>query len=258
MLLFRHKLLQELLRLEKIYPATIEILDRFRHTGFSVYQGPPVPPGDTAAREKLAVYISRAPISLDRLSYDGPNGTVEYRPKSSPGHPLFDDEPPHQDPLDVLAALTDHVPLAGQQLICYLGFYSNKSRGLRKKGTQSAAAATDPSPSLPTVESCPNSDDTPYHKACRRTWARLIAKVYLVSPLVCPQCRGPMKAIAFLEDPPVIRKILQHLGMWETQQRPPPKKMVSYPPSEPVEGDGLPWAADPIYSYDDPDPVYPD
>jgi len=55
MLLFRHKLLQELLRLGKIYPATIEILDRFRHTGFSVYQGSPVPPSDTAAREKLAI-----------------------------------------------------------------------------------------------------------------------------------------------------------------------------------------------------------
>ena len=58
MWLFRHKLLQELLRLGKIYPATIEILDRFRHTGFSVYQGPPGLPGDTAAREKLAVYIA--------------------------------------------------------------------------------------------------------------------------------------------------------------------------------------------------------
>ena len=54
MLLFRHKLLQELLRLGKIYPATIEILDRFRHTGFSAFQGQPVLPGDTAAREKLA------------------------------------------------------------------------------------------------------------------------------------------------------------------------------------------------------------
>jgi len=68
MLLFRHKLLQELLRLKKIHPATIEILDNFRHTGFSVYQSPPVLPGDTASREKLAVYILHPPISLDRLS----------------------------------------------------------------------------------------------------------------------------------------------------------------------------------------------
>jgi hypothetical protein len=32
MLLFRHKLLRKLLRLEKIYPATIEILDRLSTT----------------------------------------------------------------------------------------------------------------------------------------------------------------------------------------------------------------------------------
>jgi len=34
----------------------------------------------------------------------------------------------------------------------------------------------------------------------------------LVFPLICPKCRGPMKIIAFLENPPVIRKILQMSG----------------------------------------------
>jgi hypothetical protein len=258
MLLFRHKLLQELLRLGKIYPATIEILDRFRHTGFSAFQGPPVLSGDTASREKLAIYISHPPISLDRLSYDGPNGTVDYRPKSSPGHPLLTDDAPHQDPLEVLAAVTDHVPPPGQQLIRYLGWYSNKSRGLRKKAAQTAAAASAPCSSLPVAELRPDPDDTPYRKACRRTWAQLIAKIYLVSPLVCPKCRGPMKIIAFLEDPPVVRKILQHLGLWETQQRPPPKRIIPSTVVEPIPEDYLPWVADPVYSYDHPDPVYPD
>ena len=258
MLLFRHKLLQELLRLEKIYPATIEILDRFRHTGFSVYQGPPVLPEDTAAREKLAIYIVRAPISLDRLSYDGPNGTVDYRPKSSPGHPLFADEAPHQDPLEVLASVCDHIPPPGQQLIRYLGRYSNKSRGLRKKAAQSAAAATDPCLSLPAVESSPDPDDTPYRKACRRTWAKLIEKIYLVSPLVCPKCGFDMKIISFIEDQTVVRKILQHLGLWETQPRPPPKKIISSCTVEPfVEEEGS-WPADPVPVYDDVDPVYAD
>ena len=67
-----------------------------------------------------------------------------------------------------------------------------------------------------------------------------------------------MKVIAFLEDPPVIRKILQHLGIWERQPGPPPKKIISLPTSEPVEEDGLLSAADPVCSYDGPDPVYPD
>ena len=258
MLLFRHKLLQELLRLGKIYPATIEILDRFRHTGFSAFQGQPVLPGDTAAREKLAIYLLHPAISLDRLSYDGPNGTVDYRPKSSPGHPLLADDAPHQDPLEVLASLTDHIPNKGQQLVRYLGWYSNKSRGLRNKASHTVAAATAPCSSLPRAESLPDPDDTPYRKACRRTWAKLIEKVYLVSPLICPKCSFPMKIIAFIEDQAVIRKILKHLGIWETPPRPPPKRIVPSLPPEPMEEDLLPWVADPMYSHDDPDPVYPD
>ena len=67
-----------------------------------------------------------------------------------------------------------------------------------------------------------------------------------------------MKIVSFIEDQAVVRKILQHLGLWETQPRPPPKKIVPLAPVEPVREDPFSWAADPIYSYDDPDPVYPD
>ena len=82
-----------------IYSATIKILDRFRHTGFSVYQGPPVLPCDTASREKLAVYILHPAISLDRMSYDSSNATVDYRPKSSESHPSLPGAAQRQDPL---------------------------------------------------------------------------------------------------------------------------------------------------------------
>jgi hypothetical protein len=35
----------------------VEILDRFRHPGFSAFQGSAIQPQDTAGREKLGVYI---------------------------------------------------------------------------------------------------------------------------------------------------------------------------------------------------------
>ena len=141
---------------------------------------------------------------------------------------------------------------------CAWGWYSNKSRGLRKKAAQTAAAAIAPCSSLPAAELLQEPEDTSYRKACRRSWAQLIAKIYLVSPLVCPKCRGPMKVVSFIEDQAVVRKILQHLGIWETPPRPPPKKIVPLSPAEPVVEDRLLWVADPVYSYDDPDPVYPD
>ncbi len=57
----------------------------------------------------------------------------------------------------------------------------------------------------------------------RRNWARLIQKIYEVDPLVCPRCAGPMRVIAFIEQANVIRKILEHLGLWGSRHKPVPR-----------------------------------
>jgi len=56
----------------------------------------------------------------------------------------------------------------------------------------------------------------------RRNWARLIQKVYEVDPLICPKCQGEMRVISIIEDQAIIKKILQHLGIWETRSHDPP------------------------------------
>jgi len=43
-------------------------------------------------------------------------------------------------------------------------------------------------------------------------WAKLIARVYEVLPLICPRCKGTMKVIAFIDDPKTIQKILTCLN----------------------------------------------
>ena len=48
----------------------------------------------------------------------------------------------------------------------------------------------------------------------RSSWARLIHKVYEVDLLECPKCQGPMRVITLIEDAAVIRRILEHLGLW--------------------------------------------
>ena len=60
-------------------------------------------------------------------------------------------------------------------------------------------------------------------KAFRKSWARLIQKIYEVDPLVCPKCKGTMRVISSIEDQSVIRSILEHLGLWLIRSRPPPK-----------------------------------
>ena len=68
--------MRRLLKLEKITEATVEILDRFRHPGFSAFQGPAIQPDDTGAREKLAVYILRPPVALGRIDYQQAGGVI--------------------------------------------------------------------------------------------------------------------------------------------------------------------------------------
>ena len=67
--------------------------------------------------------------------------------------------------------------------------------------------------------------------AANAAWARLIRKVYEVDPLECPKCKGPMRVIALIEDAGVIRRILEHLGLWAPlpTERSPPVDPASWP-----------------------------
>ena len=61
-------------------------------------------------------------------------------------------------------------------------------------------------------------------KHCSPSWARLIARVYQVDPLVCTRCGQRMSLIAFVTDQMAIGKILDHVGLStpEADKPPPP------------------------------------
>jgi hypothetical protein len=63
-----------------------------------------------------------------------------------------------------------------------------------------------------------------FAQRAKAAWARLIRKVYESDPLECPKCKGPMRVIALIEDPIVVRAILLHLGRWQPKavERAPP------------------------------------
>ena len=83
----------------------------------------------------------------------------------------------------------------------YYGYFSNKSRVLRKKAETDDAIVT-------------IMQNEMSSKEARLNWARLIQKIYEVDPLVCPKCQGQMKIISFIEELDVIKKIIGHLGLW--------------------------------------------
>ena len=79
-----------------------------------------------------------------------------------------------------------------------------------------------------------------HRQAARYVWALLLARIYEVPPLLCPQCDGAMKIIAFIAETVVIREILAHLG----EPKSPPRLMPArgpplweMPGSEPAKGD---------------------
>ena len=114
--------------------------------------------------------------------------------------------------------MCSHVPNKGEQMVRYYGYYSNVSRGKRKKDDQDEQ--------IPSIFE-PDGSSSEY----RKNWARLIQKIYEVDPLTCAKCQGKMRIIAFIEDQEVIKKILKHLGLWGKNQRPPPKS--TGPPNPP-------------------------
>ena len=98
-------------------------------------------------------------------------------------------------------------------------FYSNKSRGLRKK-----AGTDDQVPALIESEVSP--------KEFRKNWARFIQKIYNVDSLLCPKCSGSMRMISFMEDSKIIKKILKHLDLWDVRRKPSARADVVHPPLE--------------------------
>jgi len=181
----------------------VKMLSAWRHSGFNVFCGNRISPHDETAMENLARYIIRASFSQERMQYLDQEGKVVYTSKNGKTTKVF-------PALEWLAAMCSHIPNKGEQMVRYYGFYSNVSRGKRQMtGNDDAVPCI--------LES--HGDE----KTFRRNWARLIQKIYEVDPLVCPKCQGAMRVIGSIEDPSVIRAILEHLGLWLARARPPPK-----------------------------------
>jgi hypothetical protein len=214
--LFRYEVFKMLKAEGKITDAVIENMMNWHHSGFNVYCGDAIWPHNEEGLENLARYIIRASFSQERMNYisasDSSDGVakVVYASKDGKTSKTF-------DALDWLAQLVTHIPDRGEQMVRYYGYYSNKSRGLRKK-----AGTDDGVPAL--------IDSDISRKAFRKNWARLIQKIYNVDPLLCPKCSGSMKIISFIDDSEIIKKILNHLGLWDVKRKAPPR--ANGPPIE--------------------------
>jgi len=195
---FRHGMLDALVERKWMSPRQRQKLLGWRNSGFNIDPGETVLGAtDSRARQRLAEYLLRAPFSLQKMSWNAQTKTVLYRSsrswKTKRNFELFSGA-------GFIAALAEHIPHKGFQTLRYYGYYSNKSRGLRKR-TQACEAPS----ILKTTAVCPT----------RTSWRDLILRIWGYDPLRCPCCGGLMRVISSCQSPLRAREILEPLGLWE-------------------------------------------
>jgi hypothetical protein len=161
-------------------------------------------------------------------------------------------------PLDFLAALARLIPPPRVHRHRYHGVLAPNARMRARVVAMANASGVEPQPS--TTALSPDSDHAPdagphAHPAARSRWARLLARIYEVFPLRCPECGHTMRILALLNDPTPIHAILQHLDL---PTSPPPIAPARAPPQHDLEFDAehtLVLDQTPAFDPADPEPV---
>jgi hypothetical protein len=195
--------------------------------GFSVDAGVRIEATDRAGLERLLRYCARPPFAMDRLKQRGAD--LVYRCGKGHTAPLQSDKCSGElvlTPLELIHRIAQLVPPPRTHRHRYYGVLAPNSP-LRAVVTAMAqvAAVSGPVPSEQVVGSSPmvvQSDTAaptePPSKpkprpAAHYLWAALIARIYEVFPLLCPNCGGQMRIIAFITFSADIHRILDHIGV---------------------------------------------
>ena len=160
--------------------------------------------------EHLCRYITRPAIAKERLKRNRA-GQVVLQLKSA-----FKDGTTHivMSPLEFMQRLAALVPRPRLHLIPFDRLRAGRLHGVL---APNAKLRREIVPSPPEQATAPACD----HAPARLSWARLLKRVFDIDIEHCPNCGGRLKIIACpeprrraaIEDPPVIVKILAHLGL---------------------------------------------
>jgi hypothetical protein len=149
--------------------------------------------------EQLCRYITRPAIANERLKRNRA-GQVVLQLKSP-----YKDGTTHivMEPLEFMERLAALVPRPRLHLIRFHGVLAPNAKLRSQIVPAPPERATEPPTNHPQGQEEPP----------RMSWARLLKRVFDIDIEHCPNCGGALKIIAAIEDPPVIDKILSHLGL---------------------------------------------
>jgi hypothetical protein len=113
---------------------------------------------------------------------------------------------------DFIAAFIQFIPPWGVRSIHYYGLYSSRCEARWERLPRVApVGCEDAHAAPPPVGDAHSARQTVPQRASRSAWAKLIAKVYEVDPLVRPRCASETRLIAVIRDPAEVGKILRQL-----------------------------------------------
>jgi len=186
------------------------------NSGFSLHAGVSMAGNERDKIEKLCRYIARPAIALERLHLNQ-RGEVVYVLKKP-----YSDGTTHivMTQLELLERLAAIVPRPRVHLTRFAGVFAPHFK-------HRAMVVPKPKAEQPELK----ADDQPAKS--RISWARLLKRVFNIDVETCRLCAGQMKIIAAIEDPQVIKKILEHLGL---PTKPPMPWPARGPPAR-VESD---------------------
>ena len=213
--------------------------------GFSLHAGVAAKGHQRKKVDRPCRYIARPAVSEQRLSLT-PTGKVRYELKTpfrnGTTHVIF-------EPLDfmyrmygmpraqgcagaAMARLAAPAPKPRVNLTRFHGVFApnSKHRAMitpagRGRGSKKKQTGTD------------QEERTPAERHAAMTWAQRLKRVFNIDIETCEKCQRPVRIIACIEDPAVIRQILEHLRKKESEesqaQRPPERA----PPQSNLFGD---------------------
>jgi len=187
--LFRHKIIRLLKSKDLLSDERVELLDSFRHSGFSVDASVTVWPQDTEGLERLSRYLLRCPLSLSRIHWTPGAKTLFYEAKGSHDDPLASHQKGETlDVFEFLARVLTQIPKPRQHGVHYMGAYSSRARAYRKRKNLPLQSLT----SQQDQKAKPEPKLSPKKRAAlRKRWAQLIKRVHQTDPLRC-DCGGTL------------------------------------------------------------------
>lgn len=185
--------------------------------GFSLHAGVAAKTHQCDKLERLCRYISRPAVSEKRLSLTS-TGKVRYELKTpyrnGTTHVIF-------EPVDFIARLAALVPKPRVNLTRFHGVFAPNSKhrihvtpAKRGKGRKD-------------LEPRRWDEKTQLEQHAAMTWMQRLKRVFNIDIEICEKCKGPVKIIACVEDPIIIKKILEHIkqkGTPSNTARSPPGK----------------------------------